>query len=368
LQHIFNFATINHLTGTYFNSPMDINLDNIKEFDSLISSKEDIALIGHFNPDGDSIGTLTAMHEYLKSRKKRSTMIVPSSFPEFLRFLDPDNEILAWSEKPMETVIAIKRADFIICMDFNNLSRVEALEEPINENNAPRVLIDHHLEPEYSEFQIAFTRPDISSACEGLFYVLMAMPDICNDPAKLPGRCAECLYTGMMTDTNNYNNSIFPSTLQMASRLLETGLDKERIQSAVFDNFSESRMRLMGYMLQKKLVVLPKQHSAYMTLTEREKHEYGFREGDTEGFVNLPFAIKGVLVTAFFTESEKYIRVSLRSKCGLSVNDLSKQYFNGGGHAKAAGGRLYMPIDNAGRYFERSIKKYIESQQGTPFE
>lgn len=358
LQHIFNFAT----------TIMEITTERIKEFDALISAKKNILLVGHFNPDGDSIGTLTAMHEYLNSRSKKSVMVVPSSFPGFLRFLDPSGEIIAYSEQPEKVLEAIKESDLIICLDFNKLSRVEALENPIKENNAPRVLVDHHLEPEYAEFDIAFSRSDISSACEELFWVLMMMPDIANDPGKLPGRCAECLYTGMMTDTNNYANSIFPSTLQMAAQLLETGLDKDMIQSQVFDNFGIMRMRLMGYLLQRKLVVLPEQHAAYMVLTEEEKQRYDFHEGDTEGFVNLPFAIKGVLVTAFFTDSEKYVRVSLRSKCNLSVNDLSKQYFNGGGHAKASGGRLYMPIENVGHYFEKSIKKFIAAQQGTSFE
>ncbi|MCI2082130.1 MAG: DHH family phosphoesterase [Bacteroidales bacterium] len=338
------------------------------ELERLLEEKSDILLVGHFNPDGDSIGSMVAMHSYLDARGIRSTMVVPSSFPEFLHFLDPENEIRDFVRQPDAALKAIEGSDLFICLDFNSMSRVEGLEGPIRRNGSPRVVIDHHLGPELSDFVLAFSKSDISSACEVLFEVLMKMPDIDGKVSNLPARCIEALYTGMMTDTNNYANSVFPSTMDMASMLLRTGLDKEKIQSAVFDNFSESRMHLMGYMLQKKMTVLPEQHTAYMILTKSEKDRFNYKEGDTEGFVNLPFAIRGVLVTALFTESDSFIRVSLRSKCSFSVNEFSKAYFNGGGHAKASGGRLYMPIEAIPHYFEKSIEKFIASYQGTPFD
>lgn len=338
------------------------------DFNSLLERSTDILLVGHFNPDGDCIGSLTAMHAYLSGRGMRSAMLVPSSFPDFLHFMDPENAIVDFARQPEKAAETIKGAGLVVCLDFNGLSRSEGLEQMLRGNPSKRVLLDHHLDPETADFDLVFSRSDVSSACEVLYEVLMLMPDVKGDARKLPARCIESLYAGMMTDTNNYANSVYPGTLDMASALLRTGLDKERIQNEVYDNFSEGRMRLMGYMLERKLVVLPEQHAAYMVLTEAEKKRFGYNEGDTEGFVNLPFAIKGVMVTAFFTESEKFVRVSLRSKCSFSVNELSRAYFNGGGHARASGGRLYMPIESVGRYFERSVKKYIAGLQGTPFD
>ena len=214
--------------------------------------------------------------------------------------------------------------------------------------------------PRTEPFAEVIASRDVSSACELLFWTLMRMPDVAGDASRLPARCLDALYVGMMTDTNNFSNSVFPTTFEMASALIAAGVDKAVLQQRIFNVFSAQRMRLMGYLLKDKMTLLPEYGAAYMILTEAEKQAYDYRPGDSEGFVNLPLSIGEVRISALFTEApEGYIRVSLRSKIGTDVNVLAREFFNGGGHVNAAGGRLYLPAEEVAAYFLDSLRKHF---------
>jgi len=340
-----------------------------KHIENALSATSKAVIIGHFNPDGDSIGSITAMWHYLTMRGISATPILPSIYPDSLAFLDPGNEnpagrIIIAKDSLEEAKAAIERADTIICLDFNSMSRTEYLEKTLTASSAKKILIDHHLFPAAEQFDVVCSKTDISSACELLYWVLMNLPDIAGDVQKLPFKCAEAIYVGMMTDTNNFSNSVYNTTFEMASRLLERGVNKDSLQEKVLHCYTEKRTRLMGHLIKDKMVYLPKEHAAYMTLSIKEKEAHNFKPGDSEGFVNLPLAISDVQISALFTEdnSGEYIRVSIRSKGTTDVNLFANRYFNGGGHKNAAGGRLYMPIGDVPAYFEESLKKYIHEE------
>ena len=337
--------------------------------ENILSAASKAVIVGHFNPDGDSIGSVTAMWHYLSGRGTQATPILPSIHPESLAFLDPGSEnpegrILIAKDNLDAAKEAIAEADTIICLDFNRLSRTEFLEEAISSSTARKILIDHHPFPEEGQFDAVCSRTDVSSACELLFWVLMSLPDIAGDVQRIPLKCAESLYVGMMTDTNNFSNSVRDSTFEMASKMLERGVDKDDLQEKVLHCYTIERTRLMGHLLKDKLVYLENEHTAYMTLSNAEKEAHGFRPGDSEGFVNLPLAVSDVRISALFTQdsSGEYIRVSLRSKGKTDVNLLARRYFNGGGHVNASGGRLYIPLEKVPEYFENSLKKYLDEE------
>lgn len=340
-----------------------------EQIENILSSASRAVVIGHFNPDGDSVGSVAAMWHYLSSRGISATPVLPSTYPESLAFADPgevcpEGQFLIARDSLQEVRTAIREADTIICLDFNRLSRTEYLEEDIAASCAKKILIDHHLSPDTEQFDAVCSKTDISSACELLFWVLMSLPDIGGDVRRLPLKCAEALYIGMMTDTNNFSNSVYTTTFDMASQLLGRGVDKDGLQEKVLHCYTEPRTRLMGHLLKDNMVYLPRQHTAYMTLSIAEKEAHGFRPGDSEGFVNLPLAISDVRISGLFTEdsSGEYVRVSLRSKGDTDVNLFARRYFNGGGHRNAAGGRLYIPIAEVPSYFEKSLKKYIAEE------
>lgn len=336
--------------------------------EAILREAQDIALVGHFNPDGDALGSVTAAYHYLKARGKRPRIILPSPYPENMSFLEPEDpkDRMVICEKDLAAARRlVAGADAVICLDLNRLARTEYLEEDILAAPGKKILIDHHIPAELDRFDVAISTIEVSSTCELLFRILLALPDIAGDPARLGLRCVESLYVGMMTDTNNFSNSVFPGTFEMAGLLMAAGVDKDGLQEKVLSCYSVSRTRLMGHMVKDKMKVLPQYKAAYMLLSNKEKERYHFQPGDSEGFVNLPLAISSVKVSAFFTENSDsaYVRVSLRSKGNIDVNRFAIRFFNGGGHRNAAGGRLYMPLDDVPAYFEQALAAWPDEEK-----
>jgi len=338
-----------------------IFIKEAKQFFARVKSSSRILLISHSNPDGDAIGSVIGLRNYLKDNGIDSEIAVPNSYPEYLSFLDEPRKIKVFCDKPNETIDLADKADLIIALDFNQLSRVDELEKHVLDSKAFKVLIDHHPMPDVNSFDLVISNPEVSSTAELIFWILMTIEEGKNDKAVqnrkpiINEEVARSLYVGMMTDTNNFSNSVNSATFLMASILVESGVDKDMLQHLVFGGFSESRMRLLGHMLLNKMVIVGSYGAGYITLSEEEQMKYDFSEGDSEGFVNLPLSIKGINISALFTEKGDHIRVSLRSTNEFSVNRLSRLHFNGGGHERAAGGKLYIPFEEVSAYFEQSL-------------
>lgn len=336
-----------------------VDLANVRLFCTMASEAQKIVIIGHHNPDGDCIGCLTGMEAWIESAfGKPGVMIVPDIFPDYLKFMYSTESILLFSRQKEKASKAISEADLIICMDFNALSRTEGMGELVSKSGAKKVLIDHHPSPEPFA-DLVFSETEVSSASELTWWIIMAAAEQSGLP--IPFKTKESLYTGMMTDTNNFCNTVYPSTFLMASQIAEAGVDREKIQMEIMNSFSEERMRLMGEMLLNRMKMYPDLKAAVIVLDKETKNRFGYRDGDSEGFVNLPLKIKKVEISALFTEVDGFIKVSLRSKGAVSVNRLCRQYFNGGGHERASGGRLYMPVEEVEDYFEKCLREFLQS-------
>ena len=330
--------------------------------EALLSVSSRVVTISHFRPDGDAAGSLMACTLYLRSRGLEVIPVLPCPLADYLAFTAPQGcGLIDYETAPEAVETAISEADLIVCLDFNRLSRTEYLEDAIRAAKARKVLIDHHVAPDREDFDLVYSTVEVSSACELLYRIILNMPGIDRDVSNLPLDIASHLYMGMMTDTNNFANSVSPSTFRMAADLLERGVDKNALQFKVLNNHSEPRMRLMGHLLKDKMTVLPQYGAAFMILSADEKEQYRFRPGDAEGFVNLPLSIAGINISAFFTEcpDEGYFRVSLRSRPGTDVNALAKGWYNGGGHINAAGGRLCISTDGIAAYFLKSLEEFF---------
>ncbi len=329
----------------------------VTRFKEYLESSENIVILSHTNPDGDAVGSLTGMRKFLSLIDKKAVMVLPDEYPEYLSFLDSHKGILIYDNNRSEVDELLKRCDMIIAVDFNQLSRIDSLEKPVAGSMAKKVLIDHHPDPQEDIFDLVISYIDMSSTSELIYRLLTAIPEF---KSLVDANVAESLYVGMMTDTNNFSNSVTGSTFKMASDLLLLGVDKEALQQKVFGGFSENRMRLMGHALLNKMVIIDKFNVGYITISKEEQEHFNFVEGDSEGFVNLPLNINGIFISALFMEKDDHIRVSLRSINNFSVNKLSRIHFNGGGHLRAAGGRLYMDIDEVGSYFENALEQSFE--------
>ncbi len=349
----------------------DIRSQNIQAFESLIADARRICITTHLKPDGDAIGSTTALYHYLGACGKTNVKIVLNDrHPAYLDFLTdalPREDLVIHEEKPTEAEICISDSDLVFCLDFNAFHRTENLQKALESSKADKVLIDHHLNPDRSSFTLSFSETDISSASELLYHILMETCAIAHNATMLPKATAMSLMTGMTTDTNNFANSTYPSTLRMASALLAAGVDRDGILMNLYNSYSENRLRIMGHMM-KDLLTITEDGVAYIVLDRKTQDEYGVVDGDTEGFVNMPLSIADVRMSLMLKEDEGRIRVSIRSKRGTSANKCARLYFNGGGHENAAGGRLNVPediagIEDAASYIETCTHKYFTKDE-----
>lgn len=325
---------------------MEFDSCAIEKFQELISASHSIVITAHQKPDGDAIGSCLGLSRFIADSLNSSTgsaaggrhmrIILPDPVPDNISFIVNQNdcEITSAEENESYASQALGEADLIICLDFNSPSRTRELESALRSSPAVKILIDHHLGPEKDFFTLCFSEPEMSSTCELLFWILKSV----NEHA-LTTSCLEPLMLGMTTDTNNFSNSTTPSTLSMASFCLERGVDRGALLSRLYNSHREERFRLMGYMLSEKLKITPN-GVAYCVFSEEELEKFDIREGETEGFVNIALGIANVRMSIMLKENDGIFRVSIRSKNGTSANRCAREWFNGGGHELAAGGKL----------------------------
>lgn len=324
-----------------------------KELSNLILSSENILLICHINPDGDAIGSQLAFYHYLISRGKNVKMLAPNNFQEFLKWMDGTDLINIFIKERKKCRILIEGADLIVMFDFNQSNRLGEAEDFVKSSHARKVIIDHHLDPRgFADLIISV--PSMCSTSELVYELVSEM----NGVQFINKSYAESLYVGIITDTGNFEYGSYTSgTFRIVAELLDTGLDKVKILNMIYNNFSSDRMKLQGFALNKRMVVMPEFKTAYIFLTKDDLKEYNHVKGDTEGFVNLPLSIKGIFFSALFIEKDNFIKLSFRSKGLFPTNEFAARFFSGGGHLNASGGEYTDTLQNTIDYFLKALKE-----------
>lgn len=337
-----------------------------------ITSSKRIAIFTHTGPDGDAIGSTIGLAAYIKSKGMDFNVYYPDEPAASLGFIIPDelqpNVCVYSAEKDASIKEQIKRCDLLIGLDFNVLDRIGAFAPIFAESKAFKILADHHVGPQTESFDLVFSQPSASSACELLYHLMLEFPDINGKASAMPGITREALLTGMTTDTNNFANSATPSTFRMAADLIEAGTDRNAILQKLYFSYPQRKLEAEGYMLDK-LLHITEEGVAYAIIDRRTQRKFGLQEGDTEGFVNLPLALENVRMSVLFkreAESDR-IRVSVRSKKGTSARQFAMKYFNGGGHEQASGGRLNVGTEisrmsELASYVEKCIAEFFMEQ------
>ncbi|MDR1897052.1 MAG: bifunctional oligoribonuclease/PAP phosphatase NrnA [Prevotellaceae bacterium] len=329
-------------------------IDRLKD---LIDTSAKIVIVTHVNPDGDAIGSSIAWHDFLREQGIESTIIVPNHFPDFLKWIGGSDRILIYSHSREKCERILKSADLLFCLDFNNLPRLDALGAFLETLSLKKVLIDHHIRADEQNFTLSFSKVPMSSTCEIVYNIIVQITG--NRHVSPP--LAEALYTGIMTDTGAFFHSSTSELFRIVADLMECGIDRTKIHSAVYNSFSENRMKLMGYCLHNKMEVLRDYNAAYICLTRSELDSFQFEPGDTEGFVNIPLSIKGIILSVFFVESKDgYIKISFRSIGDFSVDNMARKYFNGGGHKNASGGKSFTSLDDTVAFFKHILPEFKE--------
>lgn len=324
-----------------------------KELSKLLESADNILLISHINPDGDAIGSQLALYQYLKTLGKTVDMISPNHLQEFLKWMHNAGQIKVYIRNRKECIEVIEKAGLIILIDFNQPDRLGEAEKAVLEAGAKKVIIDHHLNPhDFSDLVIS--DPSRCSTAELVHELVSEM----NGKPFSDRFYSEDIYVGIITDTGNFDHGAFTArTFRIIADIMDSGVEKDRILNTVYNNFSADRLKLMGFALNKRMIVLPELKTAYMYLTRNDLADYNHVKGDTEGFVNMPLSIKGIVLSVLFIEKDNFIKLSLRSKGNFPVNEFAARYFSGGGHMNASGGEYYDNLENTITYFLKVLKE-----------
>lgn len=314
--------------------------NNVIEAKSLLSTKKNIVIVPHMSPDGDAMGSTCALYMFLKNEGHDVSLIAPDPYPLYLSWLPSISDTIVFTENKKIAKTKIAEAELIFFLDFNDESRLGFMQKKIGESNAVKILIDHHPYPK-AKVDLMFSRVNVTSTCEMIYEFITAL----GKKNLITKDIATCIYTGINTDTGGLNyNSAFPQTYKIVASLLEQGLDKGDVHERLYNTSSESRMRLMGYCLSQKMIVLPELKAAVMSLSLEEMEKYNYQEGDAEGFVNIPHGIQGIDISIYISEKKDRVKLSFRSKRDIPINILASEHFNGGGHKNAAGGALELPL------------------------
>ena len=324
----------------------------MRELKNLLSSKQNVVITTHVNPDGDAIGSSVALFNFLIKMGHNVSVIVPNDYPDFLKWMKNDELIINYSNSKNESQEKIKNASLIFCLDFNNLNRINDLGDYISESKAKKVLIDHHLDPsDFYDYKIHDVKA--SATAELVYNFLIEL-----DSNAVDKHISEALYTGILTDTGSFKFSMSPKVHKIVSDLMSRGVDIGFINNKIYDSNSLDKLKLIGYALSEKLEVISNGNAAYIVLSRKDLKDHNFKKGDTEGLVNYALSISNVNMAVLIIETKERIKFSFRSIGQFSVNEFAKKYFNGGGHKNAAGGSLEDKLSVALEKFLKDISKY----------
>jgi phosphoesterase RecJ-like protein len=336
-----------------------MNSQSISALKKILSTPQKISLVTHRNPDGDAIGSSLAMQHYLKSKGHIVQTVLPNEAPAFLQWLPGAETTLKFDKQNQQSKKAILESNILFILDFNALHRVGETMQVVLESYAGTfVMIDHHQQPEpVSEF--VYSDTSICATCQMVYHFI----DMLGDLNSIDAAIASCLYTGIMTDTGSFRfSSTTALTHKVVADLIAKGADNAMIHDRVFNTNSSSRLELMGIAL-TNMVVLQESHTAYMTLSVTELESCNYQKGDTEGLVNYGLSLKGIYMSAIFIEDsdQNIVKISFRSKGHFSVNQFSRNHFQGGGHDNAAGGRSTSSLETTVERFVSLLPTYKEA-------
>jgi bifunctional oligoribonuclease and PAP phosphatase NrnA len=316
-----------------------------------------IVITTHHKPDADAMGSSLGLHHFLKKIGLESVVISPTDYAGNLKWMPSSDLVLEYESNPQQCSKIAQEADFIFCLDFNDLSRINEFGDEVRASNAKKILIDHHQHPVGFE-DFTYWDDSASSTCELIYRFIHDL----GQSSTINKNIASCLYTGILMDTGSFKYSNCSAlTHRIAAELIEAGANHVVIGDAVFDSFTEDRVRFIGYAISQKLEVLKDYNTALIVINKDEVSQFNLTTGDTEGLVNYGLSITGIKFAVLIIDRTKMVKMSFRSKSNFAANAFAKEHFKGGGHFYAAGGSSQLTLEETVAKFKSNLEQYKEA-------
>lgn len=330
-------------------------MDNIDQLKEYLAFPREILIVSHRNPDGDAIGSSLGLSLYLQRKRHNIKIIFPSEYPDVFNYLPQSNSVLIHDNEPDDCDKILEKCEIIFCLDFNSLDRIDRLGEKINEKNAVKVMIDHHIDPEpFADYMLS----DITaSSTSELVYDFIEM---LGDLRMLDPLIGECLYTGIITDTGSFKFGTSAKLFRIAAALKEVGVDDHKLQDYIFNSLPIKSIQLLGHCLNNRMEIIEEYGVGIIVLNKYDYQNFNIQRGDTEGIVNYLLMMKKIRLGAFITQQPNIIKLSLRSKGNISVQEICRDHFKGGGHKNASGGSFHGSLRTAIKKFKEILPDYLD--------
>jgi phosphoesterase RecJ-like protein len=330
-------------------------MQELESFKEVLSSPKKVVITTHHKPDADALGSSLGMANFLIKKGHKVTVITPSDYPSFLHWMKGNEKVINFEDKSKQEIAKkhIDEAEVLFCLDFSCLSRIQDMQESVEESKAYKVNIDHHQDPkDFADFRYWSTKA--AATCELVFELIAKL----GEKDAIDKDIADCLYAGIMTDTGGFRH---PNTTKnvhlITAELIEMGADNSKISRLIYDTNSINRLKFIGFAITRRLVILEDLQTAYFTISKKDLRKYHSKTGDTEGLVNYALSLDGIKIAALFTEREDGVKISFRSVEDVAINKFAAEYFDGGGHKNASGGKSPLGLKETTEKFEKLIKE-----------
>jgi len=336
-----------------------MNINDINVLKSYFKTPKKIVFVAHKNPDGDAVGSTTALAMLYKKLGHKVDIVLPNGIPDFIAWIPGAENVYRYDLQNIQSKRALDEADVVFLLDFNALHRVgDDMKNGLEAFKGDFIMIDHHQQPD-DIAMVTYSDTSICSTCQMVYHYIDALGLL----DVIDKDIATSIYTGIMTDTGSFRFSSTTSTThRIIADLIDKGAENADIHNLVYANNSYSRLQLLGKSL-TNLKMITDCKTAYIMLTHQDLKEFKYQKGDTEGVVNYALSLKGIVLAAIFIEDKDQgiVKISFRSKGVFSVNKFARDHFNGGGHDNAAGGKSIVSLEETVAKFESIVPNYKQN-------
>ncbi|HUM98003.1 MAG TPA: DHH family phosphoesterase [Chitinophagaceae bacterium] len=320
----------------------------------LLQQPKKVAITTHLKPDADAMGSSLALKNLLQQLGHEVTVISPTNWAGWVNWMQGANEVIDYEKDKMIADQLLENIDWLFCLDYNNFSRTKTLAEKLKSISCKKILIDHHREPDEASFQFGWSDTSKSSTCEMIYDFIIAS----GNAEKMNEVIGECLYAGVVGDTGSFRFAAASSNVHLlVADLKARGLNHEKVHDKLFDNFLENRLRFTGHVLLHRMEVFYEYNTVLIAIPKSDLLKYQIKTGDTEGLVNFPQSIQGIKMVALVIDRDEERKWSFRSKGDFDCNSFARNYFEGGGHFNAAGGRSSDSLEETVKKFKTALKE-----------
>lgn len=308
---------------------------SVKQCADILKEKDNILILTHANPDGDTLGCGYALCRALMKIGKICEVINADSIPKKYNYLFDD-------------IVEIKfKPEYVVAVDVATIKLLGGLEEQYKID----MCIDHHsTNTEYADYLLL---EDVPAACQIMYEVVLALG------VEVDKKIANCLYTGLTTDTGCFRyDSTTAQTYRVAANLIEAGADNGKINRIMFETKTKTYARLERLAIET-MRFYEHERVAVITVTQEMFQLTGSNMQETEGLAPLTRQIEGVEIGITITEKpDSSCKASIRTFESVNAAELAK-CFGGGGHAQAAGCRFDCDVKEARRLLVEKSKELL---------